>query len=70
MSQARNYNDVLIILCRLYDRLALHMLHFFLFLSWFQSHFKQFKNFMVNSAYLRCLRWTAFIGRYRYIMHP
>ncbi len=41
-------NVLIIILCSLYDRLALYMLHISVlsFSKWFQSYFKQFKTIM------------------------
>jgi len=42
MSQAHYYNVLIIILCNLYDRLVLQMVHLtvFSFLKWLQSYFK------------------------------
>ncbi len=50
------YSNVLtIIVCNLYDRLALHMLHVSVLSKWFQSYFKHFKTIMANRVHLKCL---------------
>ncbi len=59
-------NVLIIILCSLYDRLALHMLHISVlsFSKWFQSYFKHFKTITANNAHLKYL-WrinALFIG--------
>jgi len=47
MSQAHNYNVLIIILCSLYNSTCCTWLHFPI-LKWFQSYFKKFKTIMVK----------------------